>query len=151
SSGHANGPEGDGRLVSGEGPPGHAAQDGYRYDPRDPVPSLHGAPLYTIPTDQRPLKSRQDILVYQTEPLDADLEVTGNPEFELFAASSAPDTDFFARLIDVAPDGQARDVALGMVRSRYRNGVSSPELLTPGAVTRFRIRMGPTSNLFRAD
>jgi putative CocE/NonD family hydrolase len=74
--------------------------------------------------------------------------VTGNPEVELYAASSAPDTDFFARLIDVAPDGLARDVALGMIRARYRTSLEKPELLKPGQVYRFSIRMGPTSNLF---
>jgi putative CocE/NonD family hydrolase len=149
-SGRANGPAGDGRLVAASSPPGRPAEDHYRYDPRDPVPSLHGPALYAIPTDQRLLAARPDILVYQTEPLEEDLEVTGNPEVELFAASTAPDTDFFARLVDVAPEGQARDVALGMVRARYRTSPSRPELLTPGATTRYAIRMGPTSNLFRA-
>jgi putative CocE/NonD family hydrolase len=147
-SGRANGPSGDGRLVAA--PPDRPIEDQYRYDPRDPVPSLHGTPLYTIPADQRMLAPRQDILTYQTDPLDADLEVTGHPEVVLFAASSAPDTDFFARLIDVSPDGPARDVALGMVRARYRHSLSRPEPLTPGEVTRLAIRMGPTSNLFLA-
>jgi putative CocE/NonD family hydrolase len=149
-SGHANGPDGDGRLVAGADRPARAAVDHYRYDPRDPVPSLHGTPLFTIPTDQRPLAFRADILVYQTAPLETEVEVTGYPEVELFAASSAPDTDFFARLVDVAPDGEARDVALGMVRARYRHSLTRPELLTPGAVMRYAIRMGPTANLFRA-
>lgn len=147
-SGHANSPTGDGRLVAST--PTGAAADHYRYDPRDPVPSLHGPALYAIPTDQRPLASRPDILVYQTEPLEANVEVTGHPSLELHASTSAPDTDFFARLIDVAPEGQARDVALGMVRARYRNNdLAHPELVTPGAITRYVIRMGPTSNLFR--
>ena len=148
SRGRANGPEGDGRLVPDA--PGHADEDHYRYDPRDPVPTLYRPSLFTIPADQRPLAPRRDILVYQTGPLEADTEITGNPEVELFAASSAPDTDFFARLIDVAPDGLARDVAMGMVRARYRDSLSRPELLAPGAITRFAIRMSPTSNLFRA-
>jgi putative CocE/NonD family hydrolase len=147
-SGRANGPSADGRLVADA--PARPAEDHFRCDPRDPVPSLHGQALFTMSTDQRPLASRADILVYQTEPLDADVEVTGNPEVELFAASSAPDTDFFARLIDVAPDGLARDVALGMVRARYRHSRSDPEPLTPGTITRFAIRLGATANLFRA-
>jgi putative CocE/NonD family hydrolase len=145
-SGKANGPSGDGRLVSQA--PAHRAEDHYRYDPRNPVPSLHGPELFTLSTDQRPLAPRPDILVYQTPPLDAGIEITGNPEVELFAASSAPDTDFFARLIDVAPDGVARDVALGIVRARFRRSREHPEWLTPGAVTRFVIRMNPTSNVF---
>jgi putative CocE/NonD family hydrolase len=74
--------------------------------------------------------------------------VTGNPAVELFAASSAPDTDFFVRLIDVAPDGLARDVSLGVVRARYRESLAKPQLLKPGEVTKFTIRMNPTSNRF---
>jgi uncharacterized protein len=146
SAGHANTPSGDGRLASTA--PTAAGQDTYSYDPRDPVPSLYGKEMYTIPTDQRPLAPRQDILVYQTEPLAEAIEVTGNPQVELFAASSAPDTDFFVRLIDVAPDGMARDVSMGMVRARYRESLERPVLLTPGTVTKFVIRMNPTSNRF---
>lgn len=144
----ANTPAGGGRLVQTASE--QEGKDQYRYDPRDPVPSLFPPFAYTITTDQRPLARRQDILVYQTEPLTQPLEVTGNPEAELYAASSAADTDFFVRLIDVAPDGLARDVSLGMVRARYRNGLEKPQLLDPGQVTRFRIRMNPTSNLFQA-
>lgn len=147
SGGRANTPAGDGRLNSE--PPPTAGLDRYRYDPRDPVPSLYGAELFTMPTDQRPLASRADILVYQSEPLDEPLEVTGNPVVELFAATSAPDTDFFARLIDVAPDGTAREVTMGMVRARYRKSPFEPELIEPGQVVRYTIRMNPTSNEFQ--
>jgi hypothetical protein len=113
------------------------------------VPSLHGPALFTIPTDQRPLAGRKDILVYQTEPLTDRIEVTGNPVVELYAASSAADTDFFVRQIDVAPSGIARDVSLGMVRARYRNRLDKPRLLKPGQVVKYTIRMGPTANAFR--
>ncbi len=147
-AGHANTPAGDGRLVSK--PPVSSLSDHYRYDPRDPVPTLWTSNLFTLPADQRPLAQRQDILVYQTEPLAEPLEVTGCPEVVLYAASSAPDTDFFARLIDVAPDGVARDVAMGMVRARYRDSLSKPKLLRLGEVTRFTIRLRPTSNEFLA-
>jgi putative CocE/NonD family hydrolase len=146
SGGRANTPAGDGRLVAG--PSASEGVDQYVFDPSHPVPSLHGPALFVIPTDQRPLADRRDILVYQTEPLTERVEVTGNPVVELYAASSAPDTDFFVRLIDVAPDGQARDVSLGMVRARYRNGLDRPELIAPGAVVRYTIRMNPTSNAF---
>ena len=105
--------------------------------------------MQTIPAEQGPLKHRRDILVYQSEPLASALEVTGYPEVELFAASSAPDTDFFARLIDVAPDGRASDVASGMVRARYREPGHEPRLLEPGKPVKFRIRMGPTSIEFQ--
>ncbi len=148
SGGQANTPAGDGRLTAAA--PGQTGKDTYRYDPRDPVPSLHGPALFTIPTDQRLLTARRDILVYQSEPLREAMEVTGNPQVELYAASTAPDTDFFVRLIDVAPDGLARDVTQGLVRARYRHSLEKPEFLQPGQTTRFLIRLGPTSNLFQA-
>lgn len=145
SGGKANTAAGNGTLVAAL--PG-AGTDEYRYDPRDPVPSLYGSATYTVAADQRPLAGRRDILVYQTAPLAEAVEVIGNPEVELYASSSAPDTDFFVRLIDVAPDGLARDVSLGMVRARYRGGPGKPALLTPGEVTKFTIRLGPTANRF---
>jgi len=148
SGGEANTPGGNGRLVASA--PTAAGRDEYRYDPADPVPSLYGSAMYTIPADQRPLASRRDILVYQTEPLEQPLEVTGNPEVELFASSSAPDTDFFVRLVDVAPDGMARDVSMGMVRGRYRESLEKSMLLKPGEITRLRIRINATSNKFLA-
>jgi putative CocE/NonD family hydrolase len=148
SGGHANTPAGDGSLNAIA--PTTEGRDRYQYDPRDPVPTLWTPKLFTVPADQRAVAKRQDILVYQTEPLETELEVTGYPEVVLHASSSAPDTDFFARLIDVAPDGTAIDVAYGMVRARYRRGLDRPELLKPGEPTKFVIRLRPTSNLFLA-
>lgn len=146
SHGQAQTPAGNGRLVTE--PPETPVSDSYVYDPADPVPSLHGPALFQIPTDQRPLENRRDILVYQTEPLTQRIEVTGYPDVDLFASSSAADTDFFVRLIDVAPDGLARDVSLGMVRARYRDGLDQPRLIEPGEVVHYTIRMNPTSNAF---
>lgn len=146
SGGKANTPKGDGRLVSSK--PQQSASDQYDFDPTNPVPSLHGPAMFTIPTDQGPLADRRDILVYQTEPLSERIEVTGNPIVELFASSSAPDTDFFVRLIEVAPSGIAHDVSLGMVRARYRNGLEKPKLLAGGETVKYTIRMNPTSNAF---
>ena len=105
-----NTPNGDGKLV--EEKPQGAGNDQYVYDPEDPVPSLHGKASFTCATDQRPLAQRQDILVYQSEPLTERMEITGNPMVELHAASSAPDTDWVVRLIDVAPDGLARRIVV---------------------------------------
>jgi putative CocE/NonD family hydrolase len=147
SSGHANTPAGDGALVDKEPA---AASDQFRYDPRNPVPTLWTPALFTVPADQKPLAQRQDILVYQTAPLDTAMEVTGYPEVVLHASSSAPDTDFFVRLIDVAPDGSSRDIAMGMVRARFRNGLDKPTLLKPGETTEFKIRLRPTANEFQA-
>jgi putative CocE/NonD family hydrolase len=142
SDGHANTPRGDGKLVIER--PESSNTDKYVYDPKDPVPTPKG----TQKADQRSLANRQDILVYLTEPLAERLEVTGNPVVELYAASSAPDTDWFVRLIDVAPDGLARAACSGMVRARYRKGLDRPKLIKPGEVVKYTIRMGPTSNAF---
>lgn len=146
SGGSANTPAGDGKLV--ERRPDSSGSDQYVYDPEDPVPTLFGKGAFTHASDQRPLADRQDILVFQSEPLTERIEVTGNPVVELYAASSAPDTDWFVRLIDVAPDGVARDVSMGLVRARYREGLDKPKLLEPGEVVRYTIRMTPTSNAF---
>ncbi len=142
----ANTASGDGKLVWQS--PHFAGTDRFTYEPQNPVPSLHGPGLQACATDQRPLADRPDILVYQSEPLSERFEVTGNPTVELYAASSAPDTDFFARLIDVSPDGMARDVSLGMVRARYRKGLDQPALLHPGEIVKYTIEMNPTSNAF---
>ncbi len=145
SGGHANTPAGDGKLLPQSAAGG---EDQYTYDPDNPVPSLHGKASFAMVADQRPLSDRQDILVYQSEPLAERIEVTGNPVVELHAASSAPDTDWFVRLIDVAPDGLSRDVCQGLVRARYRNGLENPSPVAPGEVVCYTIRMGPTSNAF---
>jgi putative CocE/NonD family hydrolase len=146
SSGGANTPAGDGKLVW-ERPADNGA-DKYCSDPRDPVPTLFLPGNFTCASDQRRLSNRVDILVYQTEPLTERLEVTGLPEVELYATSSAPDTDWVARLIDVAPDGLARDVCMGLVRARYRNGIEKSRLIKPGEVVKYTIRLSPTSNGF---
>ena len=146
SGGKANTPAGDGALTSDSPTP---AQDSYTYDPNNPVPTLWSPQLFTLPADQAPLAKRRDILVYQTEPLTAPLEVTGYPEVILHAASSAPDTDFFVKLIDVAPDGSNRDIASGMVRARYRDGLDKPNPITPGVVVEYRLQLRPTSNEFQ--
>jgi len=145
SDGHANTPSGGGKLVEKE--PVSSENDGYTYDPNDPVPTPYGAQRPQA-VDLRQLASRQDILVYQTEPLTDRVEVTGNPMVELYAASSAPDTDWFVRLIDVYPDGLALDVAQGFVCARYRSGLDKPRFIEPGEVVKYTIRMRPTSNAF---
>jgi len=145
SEGHANTPSGDGRLV--QALPA-AAADRYTYDPRNPVPDLVVPGRNPIPTEQSALDHRADILVYQTAPLTSRIEVTGNPIVELAASSSAPDTDFFAKLVDVSPDGFARLVAMGLVRTRYRDGLDRPSLVPPGQPMTYRITMSPTSNAF---
>ncbi len=147
SGGKANTPAGDGRLVAEN--PGQAGKDVYTYDPADPVPTLYGKGAFTVPADQAPLAQRQDILVFQTEPLEERLEVTGNAVVAFYAATTAGDTDFFARLIDVAPNGKAIDVAIGLVRAKYRHGrTEPPDPTVPGEPVRYEIRLRPTSNAF---
>jgi len=152
SQGRANSLQGDG-LLSTE-PPTDEAPDLYIYDPNDPVPTRGGAllmpPIYQPgPVDQRPIEQRGDVLVYSTPPLKQDVEVTGPIVVKLYAASSAPDTDFVARLVDVHPDGYAQNLTDGIIRARYRNG-DKPELLEPGHVYEYTIDCWATGNLFRA-
>jgi putative CocE/NonD family hydrolase len=146
--GHANTPGGDGLLV--EAAPGEAGADHYTYDPKDPVPSLFEANGYAICADQNRNRGRRDVLVYQTGPLGKAIEVTGEPVVELFASSSAADTDWIVKLVDVSPEDVARDVSTGVMRARYRGGFDKERFLTPGEVVKYTIHMKATSNEFLA-
>ena len=88
--------------------------------------------------------------MYTSAPLDRDLEVTGPIEVILYAASSARDTDFAIKLVDVFPDGYAQNLADGILRARYRHGYDRTELLEPGEVAEYRIKLAAISNLFKA-
>lgn len=145
-----------GGLLSVE-PPGSELPDRYTYDPSDPVPTLGGALLMTPeypsgPFDQRPIEARPDVLVYTTPPLAHDVEVTGPIVVRLWAVSSAPDTDFVARLVDVYPDGRSIILTDGIIRARYRNfrRGEPPTLIEPGRPYEYEIDLWATSNLFRA-
>ncbi|MDE0436155.1 MAG: CocE/NonD family hydrolase [Bryobacterales bacterium] len=160
--------------------PGDEAASSFVYDPKNPVPTVGGtsyflsdrseltAPFVPFgPYDQRenpeyfgcntnlPLAARSDVLVFMTAPLAADTEVTGPISVRLWASSSAVDTDFTAKLIDVHPpnedypEGFAMNLSDSILRMRYRNGFEKAELMTPGEVYEFVIDMPPTSNLFR--
>lgn len=148
SQGQANSLHGNGQLSALA--PGAEPPDRFIYDPHDPTPSCGGNTLI-IPMgayDQRQVKVRQDVLVYTTEPLSEPLEVTGPITVELYAASSAPDTDFTAKLVDVRTDGYAQNLADGIIRARYRNSRYIATLLTPGDVTHFTIDLWATSHVF---
>jgi putative CocE/NonD family hydrolase len=156
SGGAANGLDGDG-LLSFEPPAGSEPPDTFVFDPLDPVPSMGGPTLSQIaglpgwnagPYDQREVEMRRDVLCYTSAPLDASLEVIGPIELELSAASSALDTDFTAKLVDVWPNGRAENLTDGIIRARYRDSLEEPGPLVPGEVTAFRIEVGPTANLF---
>jgi len=152
-----------GGAISGRGngllstsAPGIEPSDKFAYDPAKPVPTI-GGPLCCDsehlapgPRDQRSVEERDDVLVYSTPPLDHDLEVTGPVRLEFFASSSAVDTDFTAKLVDVSPDGAAINLTEGILRARYRDSQATPTALTPGQVYSLSIDLWATSNVFRA-
>jgi putative CocE/NonD family hydrolase len=146
SNGDAPLPEGSGTLLPTA--PADQPSDRYTFDPNDPVPTLWTRDLFTVPSDRRQLDHRRDILRYRTPPLEEDLEVVGYPEVVLYASTSAPDTDFLARLVDDDPGGRALEVCYGMVRARHRHSLDREDLLTPNEVTEFRVKLGPTACRF---
>ncbi|HEU4702944.1 MAG TPA: CocE/NonD family hydrolase, partial [Conexibacter sp.] len=157
SGGRANTTAGDGSLTF-TAPSDDEPADAYAYDPRDPVRTIGGAtflPGHTIslnsgPLDQAPLAARVDVLSYATAPLEHDLEVTGPVSLVLYASSSARDTDFTGKLIDVHPDGSTRLLTDGILRARYRTSFSRPEPLEPGRVYELHVDLVATANVFRA-
>ena len=138
---------GGGKL--GPGAPSDEPPDSYDYDPRDPVMTLYSPPGQQEPQDQRALDGRRDILVYQTDPVEEPIEVTGPVTVHLWAASSARDTDFVVKLMDVWPTGFVQELCYGIVRARYRESFASPSLIEPGRTYEYTIQVNPTSNLFR--
>ena len=145
----ANTRNGGGTLSTS--PPGDEPPDNYTYDPNDPV-ATHGGNTLIIPqgvADQRPVEDRQDVLVFTSEALERELEVTGPIKVHLFASSSAVDTDFTAKLVDVRPDGYAHNLQDGIIRARYRTSKSEPSLIEPGRVYEFVIDLWATSHLFK--
>lgn len=154
SGGRANSLNGDGGLSRDA--PGSEPPDSFVYNPRNPVPTCGGGlccnAVFSLggAFDQRAVEAREDVLVYSSEPLAQPLEVVGPVKVVLYAASSAPDTDFTAKLVDVAPCGFARNLTDGIIRARYRNSMSEPELLTPGEVVEYGIDLWATANTFLA-
>ena len=153
SRGKANTLNGNGWL-SPE-PPGNESQDVYVYNPMDPAPTRGGAlagdVAFMAPGayDHRPIEARPDVLVYTTPVLEQATEVTGPVTVTLYASSSARDTDFTAKLVDVDPDGYARNLTDGIVRARYRIPRSRASLIEPGQVYEYRIDLWATSNVFK--
>jgi len=149
SRGRANTSYGEG-LLSTKKVTEKEQSDTYHYDPAYPVPNIddqgQGA---EGPFDQRPIERRDDVLVYSTPPLDRELEVSGRVTVELFASTSARDTDFWAQLTDVFPNGYSMHLTEGIIRGRYRKSLEKPELLKPGAVNKFTIDLWIISNAFQ--
>ena len=156
SEGRANSLAGDGRLSTSA--PSAEDPDTYLYDPRDPVRTCGGATflpgLFVAanagPRDQRAIEARADVLCYTSAVLEEDLEVTGPVSLSLFVTSSAVDTDFTGKLVDVYPDGRAMILTDGILRARYRESLSTAKLMQPGSVYELHIDMIATANLFRA-
>ncbi len=163
----------DGKLSPAKPATEHAPAT-YLFDPMNPVPTLGGnvssqgtlmfqgaadqrcrPDFWLCPGNSKPLSTRNDILVYQTEPLVQDMEVTGRLVVKLWASSNALDTDFTAKLIDVYPPnkdfpaGVDLSVADSIVRARYRKGPGKAEMLKPGVPYEFTIEMYPTSLVFQ--
>jgi uncharacterized protein len=152
SSGNANTSIGDGALSTTNAHKEEA--DNFTYDPGNPVPTV-GGPLCCDtrhlppgPRDQKEVEARPDVLVYSTPPLDADVEVTGPVTLDLFAKTSAADTDFTAKLVDVWPNGFAQNLTEGILRARYRESTTAASPIEPGKVYEYKIDLWSTSNVF---
>jgi hypothetical protein len=152
SAGKANSTSGDGALSITTA--ATEVADKFVYDPANPVPTV-GGPLCCDaihlapgPRDQKEVESRPDVLVYSTEPLDSDVEVTGPVTLDLYAISSAVDTDFTAKLVDVWPNGFAQNLTEGILRASYRESTSEAKPIVPGKVYEYKIDMWATSNVF---
>jgi uncharacterized protein len=152
SEGAANSLRGNGSLSAV--PPHSESPDHYVYDPSNPVPTIGGplccdsGHLAPGPRDQRPAEGREDVLIYSIPAFARDTEITGPISLELFAKSSAVDTDFTAKLVDVAPDGFAQNLTEGIIRARYRDSQEKPALMNPGEIYKVTIDMWATSNVF---
>lgn len=152
SAGAANSLRGSGSLSAVA--PRSEQPDHYVYDPSNPVPTVGGplccdsGHLAPGPRDQRAVENRDDVLVYSTPVFTQDTEVTGPVSLELFAKSSAVDTDFTAKLVDVAPDGFAQNLTEGILRARYRDSQEKATLMNPGQIYKLTIDLWSTSNVF---
>ncbi|HEY4358614.1 MAG TPA: CocE/NonD family hydrolase [Acidobacteriaceae bacterium] len=155
SAGFANTRAGNGTLsleADGTEPADH-----YRYDPLDPVPTYGGhangggprGVMSEGPLDQRVNEMRLDVLNYTSDKLENDTEVTGAPEVELSFSTDVPDTDFFATLSDVYPDGKAIIITEGLIRGKFRDSQEKPSLLEKGKVYTVKIPLWETSNVFK--
>jgi putative CocE/NonD family hydrolase len=123
------------------------------FDPANPVPTVGGATLlpgtyvglHAGQRDQREIEKRADVLTYTTAAFPGDFEICGPASVLLWAATSARDTDWTAKLVDVAPDGRALNICDGIIRARYAKGTDREVLVPPGEVTEFRIDLGATA------
>jgi len=169
SGGKANTSSGDGVLVRGDNEGRHdgddndddcghanAPADRFVYDPRNPVPTKGGDMCCIndlLPSgafDQSEIEQRDDVLVYTSATLKQNVAVIGQVNVKLWAITSAPDTDFTAKLVDVHPDGYAQNILDRLVRPRYRRGSKlPPSFIEPGKAYEYEIELGNTSTVFK--
>ncbi|MBS1856015.1 MAG: CocE/NonD family hydrolase [Acidobacteria bacterium] len=151
SRGRANSLSGDGALNEKRST---GAPDQFVFDPVNPVPTRGGQVCCNPrifpwgPMDQRPVEQRRDVLVYTSRPLKREVTAIGPVQVVLYVSTSARDTDFTAKLVDVFPDGTARNLTDGILRLRYRNSLEKPEPAAPGELYRIAIDAGVTGNVF---
>jgi len=143
SGGNANTLSGNGSMDTI--PSNDPKADRYIYDPENPVPTIGSMGPY----DQRPVETRNDVLIYDTNPLLEDVEVTGPVNAVVYASSSAKNTDFTAKLVDVYPDGRAIRICEGIIRADHRNPSFPPSNIEPGKIYEYKIDLWATSNVFK--
>jgi len=154
SGGNAHSLPGGGDLRTAQ--PQNEGPDTFIYDPAEPVLTRGGGlccdndRLASGVFDQRPIEARGDVLIYSTPVFKEDFEVTGPVSLELYASSSAVDTDFTAKLVDVWPNGFAQNLTDSILRARYRSSQAKPEFMNPGEIYKFTIDLWATSNVFLA-
>ena len=165
----------EGGGLSGRRPPADRSSTSFTFDPRNPVPTIGGnissggGILVQGAWDQRggehiwnwpdpiPLSARNDVLVFQSEPLERDLEVTGEISVKLWISSTVVDTDFTAKLIDVYPaspdfpGGFDLNLGDGIIRTRFRDSLREEKLMEPGTIYPVTIKLYPTSNVFKKE
>jgi hypothetical protein len=152
STGDANSASGDGQLS--DEPPVDEPVDTYVYDPADPTPSAPSLEEFVVapgPLDHLDrcfVESRHDVLVYTSDALSEEIEVTGTPVVRLWASTDAADTDFAATLCDVDTAGRSTIVSECLVRSAYRTGDGTCEPVSPGQVVAYQLQLNPTSLVF---
>jgi uncharacterized protein len=152
SGGRANTLLGDGLLQRDR--PGQGPADHFAYDPSNPVPSVSsrtagargGLPQGAV--DNRAVETRADVLVYTSAPLTAATEVTGPIQAVIYLSTDVEDTDLALKLLDVAPDGRALNIAEGIARAKYRNSYARPEALVAGQTYSLTVELFPTSTYF---
>lgn len=153
SNGKANTLMGDGNLSLDE--PGEEPPDKYTYNPENPVIpvmdlNFYGSEVET-PLDNRFILRRDDVLVYTSKPLKKEIIIAGRPVLKFYASSDCPDTDWFATLADVYPDGKSINLGTGALRARYRNSLENPELMSPGKVYNFTVELDSTCIMFKPE